>query len=257
MAEKTLNARFQLKYDKLADWQKTDVTGQGANLVLKKGEIAFCEIPTNGGNVGQETPPAVMFKVGDGEKTFAQLPWGTGLAGDVYDWAGKYREINIQKCERILVGKSVWYSNWDTIDRDLNKIWKKINAVDWQSLNREDFAKKIAKLFSAIWQVHPFREGNTRTTVMMIALFVEHYGYYFDYELISSSAGYVRNAFVLSCLGEYSEFEHLEKILIDAISNEPIEDTDIDGLESKTKETKYKKYYTGDYKPTPHEYVKD
>ena len=177
--------------------------------------------------------------------------------GDVYDWAGKYREINIQKCERILVGKSVWYSNWDTIDRDLNKIWKKINAVDWQSLYREDFAKKIAKLFSAIWQVHPFREGNTRTTVMMIALFVEHYGYYFDYELISSSAGYVRNAFVLSCLGEYSEFEHLEKILIDAISNEPIEDTDIDGLESKTKETKYKKYYTGDYKPTPHEYVED
>ena len=179
------------------------------------------------------------------------------LFGDVYDWAGKYREINIQKCERILVGKSVWYSNWDTIDKDLNKIWKKINAVDWQSLNREDFAKKITKLFSAIWQVHPFREGNTRTTVMMIALFVEHYGYYFDYELISSSAGYVRNAFVLSCLGEYSEFEHLEKILIDAISNEPIEDTDIDGLESKTKETKYKKYYTGDYKPTPHEYVED
>ena len=45
------------------------------------------------------------------------------LFGDVYDWAGKYREINIQKCERILVGKSVWYSNWDTIDKDLNKIW--------------------------------------------------------------------------------------------------------------------------------------
>lgn len=179
------------------------------------------------------------------------------LFGDVYDWAGKYREINIQKCERILVGKSVWYSNWDTIDKDLNKIWKKINAVDWQSLNREDFAKKIAKLFSALWQVHPFREGNTRTTIMMIALFVEHYGYYFDYELISSSAGYVRNAFVLSCLGEYSEFEHLEKILIDAISNEPIEDTDIGDLVSKTKETKYKKYYTGDYKPTPHEYVED
>ena len=47
MAEKTLNARFQLKYDKLADWQKTDTPNQGANLVLKKGEIAFCEIPSN------------------------------------------------------------------------------------------------------------------------------------------------------------------------------------------------------------------
>ena len=53
---------------------------------------------------------------------------------------------------------------------------------------------------------------------MLIALFVEYYGYYFDYELMASSAGYVRNAFVLSCFGEYSEFEHLEKILLDAMS---------------------------------------
>lgn len=28
-----------------------------------------------------------MFKVGDGTNTFADLPWGTGLAGDVYPWA--------------------------------------------------------------------------------------------------------------------------------------------------------------------------
>ena len=59
---------------------------------------------------------------------------------------------------------------------------------------------------------------------MMIALFVEHYGYYFDYELMANSAGYVRNAFVLCCFDDNSEFEHLERILFDAISEEPIED---------------------------------
>lgn len=177
------------------------------------------------------------------------------LFGDVYEWAGKYREINVQKRESILAGKSVWYSNWDTIDKDLNTAWDKINAVDWKSLTHEDFAKEIAHLFPLIWQVHPFREGNTRTTVMLIALFVEHYGYYFDYELMASSAGYVRNAFVLCCFGEYSEFEHLEKILIDAISTEPIEEFDNDKLVSTQKQSKYKKYYTEDYKPTPHEYL--
>lgn len=123
------------------------------------------------------------------------------LFGDVYEWAGKYREINIQKRESILAGKSVWYSNWDNIDKDLNSAWDKVNAVNWKSLTHEDFAKEIAHLFPLIWQVHPFREGNTRTTVMLIALFVEYYGYYFDYELMASSAGYVRNAFVLSCFG--------------------------------------------------------
>lgn len=177
------------------------------------------------------------------------------LFGDVYEWAGKYREINIQKRESILAGKSVWYSNWDNIDKDLNSAWDKINAVGWKSLTHEDFAKEIAHLFPLIWQVHPFREGNTRTTVMLIALFVEHYGYYFDYELMASSAGYVRNAFVLSCFGEYSEFEHLEKILIDTISEEPIEEFDNNEPSLKSKETKYKKYYTEYYKPTPHEYL--
>ena len=178
------------------------------------------------------------------------------IFGDVYEWAGHYRSINIQKRESLLAGKSVWYSNWDTIDNNLKAAWKKINEVDWSNLSHDDFAKSVAHLFPAVWQVHPFREGNTRTTVMMIALFVEYFGYYFDYELMAASAGYVRNAFVLCCFGEHSEFEHLEKILMDAISETPIEDSD-SMIDFEAKPSKYKKYYTKDYKPTPHEYVAD
>ena len=180
------------------------------------------------------------------------------LFSDVYDWAGKYREINVQKRESILVGKSVWYSNWDTIDSDLKNAWDNINKIDWLNLNQDSFAKNIAHTFPAIWQVHPFREGNTRTTVMMIALFVEYYGYYFDYELMAESAGYVRNAFVLSCFGKYSEFEHLERILLDSISETPIEffdDEDKANIANSTKQSRYEKYYTKDYTPTPHEYL--
>ena len=33
------------------------------------------------------------------------------LFGDIYDWAGEYRKINIEKRERLLAGRSVWYSN--------------------------------------------------------------------------------------------------------------------------------------------------
>lgn len=179
------------------------------------------------------------------------------LFGDVYDWAGQYRVINIQKREELLAGKSVWYSNWDTIDKNLNIAWDRINHVDLNNLSHEKFAKSVAHLFPAIWQVHPFREGNTRTIVMLIALFTESYGYYFDYELMSASAGYVRNAFVLCCFGENSEFGHLEKILLDAISIEPIEDSEDNEVESETKSSKYEKYYTKDYKPAPHEYIED
>ena len=93
---------------------------------------------------------------------------------------------------------------------------------------------------------------------MLIALFSEFYGYYFDYELIASSAGYFRNALVLTCFGEHSEYEHLEKILTDAISKTPIDDED-DDMEEKehTSESKYQKYYTAVYKSKPHEYLED
>ena len=37
------------------------------------------------------------------------------LFGDIYDWAGKYRIINIEKREAILAGRSVWYSNDEKI----------------------------------------------------------------------------------------------------------------------------------------------
>ena len=81
MADKTLKTRIKLKYDTLANWQ-----GDGASVVLLKGEIAVCEVPT-GGSLEQVTPPAILFKVGDGVKTFAQLPWASALAADVYAWA--------------------------------------------------------------------------------------------------------------------------------------------------------------------------
>ena len=41
------------------------------------------------------------------------------LFGDIYQWAGEYRIINIAKREKLLAGRSVWYSNDDAIADDL------------------------------------------------------------------------------------------------------------------------------------------
>ena len=103
--------------------------------------------------------------------------------------------------------------------------------------------------------IPPFQEGNTRTIVMLMTFFVEHHGYYFDQELLAESAGYVRNAFVLASLGEHSEYEHLEKILKDAICIEPILyfDNLADDL-SDSRAEKYQRYKTKDYRPEAHEY---
>lgn len=176
------------------------------------------------------------------------------LFGDVYEWAGQYRKINIKKREELLAGQSVWYSDCVNIETNLDNAWDNISKVKWDKLSREDFAKQIARLFPALWQVHPFREGNTRTTVMMMTFFIEHYGYYFDQILMAESAGYVRDSFVLASLSEYSEYEHLEKILLDAICIEPIDYDDVTIVDENKKE-RYEKYKSKDYTPTKHEYI--
>lgn len=173
------------------------------------------------------------------------------LFGDVYEWAGQYRKINIQKREEILVGKSVWYSDCIDIEKNLNKAWEKINSVNWNELSRPDFAKRVARLFPSLWQVHPFREGNTRTIVMLITFFAEHYGYSFDQVLMYESAGYVRNSLVLASLGEHSEYEHLEKILCDAICDNS---TDFN-IKNESNCKNSDKYKTKNYSPAKHEYI--
>ena len=87
MAEKILNTRIQLKYDSYENWSKIDVEGQGANLILKEGEVGICAIPAGTTVDGVKNPPHVMMKVGDGTSTFSALKWLSARAADVEDWA--------------------------------------------------------------------------------------------------------------------------------------------------------------------------
>ena len=81
MAEKLLNARIVMKYDTLANWNKSDV-------VLKAGEIAIATIDTpTGGEFDANKAPVIGIKVGDGTHKFSTLNWIQSIAGDVYAWA--------------------------------------------------------------------------------------------------------------------------------------------------------------------------
>ena len=174
------------------------------------------------------------------------------LFGRVYEWAGEYRIINIEKREKLLAGRSVWYSNDEDIPRELEDVFRELRTRDWTSMTRGEFVRAVTLEFPKLWRIHPFREGDTRTVVMMLTFFVEHHGYFMDQELMASCAGYVRDAFVMASMDRYSEFEHLERILSDAICAEPIEYT----LESPRAETsaheRYEKYQKEKYEPQPH-----
>ncbi|WP_251319541.1 Fic/DOC family protein [Flintibacter muris] len=177
------------------------------------------------------------------------------LFDEVYSWAGQYRIINIEKRERLLGGRSVWYSNDENIPQDLESAFQSIHSLKWEHFSRNAFVHYLAQCFPRLWQIHPFREGNTRTVVMMLTFFVEQHGYYMDQELMAESAGYVRDAFVMASLEQYAEREHLERILLDAVCDEPIlyDEDSLKSIEStQQRRERYQKYKSEDYVPQPH-----
>lgn len=98
MAEKILNTRIQLRYDTLENWTSS-------TLALKKGELAIVTLGNivDGSTAGDVNQHPVLFKVGDGSHTFAQLPFASALAADVYAWA-KASDVQLTNKELVFVG---------------------------------------------------------------------------------------------------------------------------------------------------------
>lgn len=102
----TLNTRISLRYDTLENWS----TASGKAIVLNEGEVGICAA-----TLGDADQPTVMFKVGNGTSTFEELPWTSGLAADVYDWA-KASGINIvDSQEGEIITNMFWDENQNSI----------------------------------------------------------------------------------------------------------------------------------------------
>ena len=140
------------------------------------------------------------------------------LFKEVYSWAGKPRTINIYKTEPVLGGLSINYSEYNQIMKDLNKIQNDIDSFDWVNSSKKEIISKIVRVISSVWQVHAFREGNTRTICLYLYFFMKKYNLKLNVDFIGEHSKFFRNALVLASIGEYSEYEHLEMILSDAIS---------------------------------------
>jgi len=139
------------------------------------------------------------------------------IFGDLYEWAGAPRLIAIVKGERVLGGDTVRYSEPDDIEKDCKKVLKKMNETDWSVLSIGETADLFSKLTAELWQIHPFREGNTRSVVTFATQFAEAHGFTMDKLLLKESAAYVRDALVKASDGPYSEYQYLIKVFKDAI----------------------------------------
>ena len=132
MAEKILNTRIQLKYDSYENWFNNEIAGQGANLVLKEGEVGICAIPAGTTVDGIKNPPHVMLKVGDGSTPFSSLKWLSARAADVEEWA-KAEKKPVYSAEEITgIGEYIaeYVSEELGISIDTNTVYQIVKVDD-------------------------------------------------------------------------------------------------------------------------------
>ena len=120
------------------------------------------------------------------------------LFQDIHDFAGEFRDINFSKHEIILNNDSVAYGDYKTLKESLEYDISLEKDKDYKDMSIVDVIKNITDFSSSIWQVHPFREGNTRTTALFIEKYLISLGYSVDNSLFKDKSVYYRNALVRS-----------------------------------------------------------
>ena len=120
------------------------------------------------------------------------------LFQDVYEFAGEFKKIDFSKHEKILNNDSVAYGDAKTLNESLEYDISLEKEKNYKDMSIVEVIKNITDFTSSIWQVHPFREGNTRTTAVFIEEYLISLGYNVDNSLFKDKSVYFRNALVRS-----------------------------------------------------------
>lgn len=114
----------------------------------------------------------------------------------IYDHAGMARTYNITKKEWVLHGKSVFYASADSINATLEYDFGQEKQFSYKGLSLQESVRHLAKFTSDIWQIHPFCEGNTRTTAVFIVKYLKTFGFHINNDAFAEHSWYFRNALV-------------------------------------------------------------
>ena len=120
------------------------------------------------------------------------------LFQDVYELSGEFRKIYFSKHEKILNNDSVAYGDCKSLKESLEYDISKELEKNYKDMNILEVINSITNFSSGIWQVHPFRVGNTRTTAVFIEKYLISLGYKVDNSLFKDKSVYYRNALVRS-----------------------------------------------------------
>ena len=102
------------------------------------------------------------------------------LFGNVYDWAGEIRRIDISK-------GNTRFANFAFIENESRTLLEKLQSENYlRGLDKDKFAERVAYYLGELNVLHPFREGNGRTLRLFITQLAMKNGLQIHWQNISA-----------------------------------------------------------------------
>ena len=136
--------------------------------------------------------------------------------------------MNISKKEWVLNSESVTYGNAINLRETLQFDIEQEKKFSYKGLNIEQTISHLTKFVADLWQIHPFGEGNTRTTALFVIKYLRTLGFEVSNDTFAAHSWYFRNALVRANynnikLGVTSTNKFLEQFFRNLLMNETAE----------------------------------
>ena len=143
----------------------------------------------------------------------------------IYSHAGHIRDYNITKKEWILNGETVIYGSATELRATLDYDFSEEKKFSYKNLSMDEIIHHLAVFVSRLWQIHAFREGNTRVTAVFFIKYLRTLGFDVTNGIFAENAWYFRNSLVRANYndlknGIYETTEYLEIFLRNLLLNE-------------------------------------
>ena len=93
-------------------------------------------------------------------------------------------------------GDTVRYESANLISDTLEYEFGTEKKFSYEGLSMPEMVKHISRFIANVWQIHPFGEGNTRTTAVFTIQFLRSLGYEVTNEIFAENSKYFRNSLV-------------------------------------------------------------
>lgn len=154
------------------------------------------------------TAQAMVEKI-DGRFDFSHLKKiHRFLFGDIYEWAGKTRTVNISKGNQFCL--------CEYIQEQMEEVFKKLKGEYYlqNCKSKNEIAQRLAYYLGEINSIHPFREGNGRAQRMFMDHLVASLGYQLDFMKIKNE-----EMFEASVKTFDLDYRMMEELILRALSN--------------------------------------